>query len=85
MRGLTDEERICVETWRSLDLESTSDDVIDAVIARGLITVDYCSVCGSDDDTCLVCDGYEYYNVTADGLLALRLDAAARALTGAPA
>jgi hypothetical protein len=79
VKGLTDEERVCVETWRDIEFD-TGADVCSRMLARGLIVVVNDKGEGSDPDY-----WYETFEATPAGLLALRLDAAARALSGVSA
>lgn len=83
MRGITEEER------DALTLDTTFPDaVIDRLVARELLqSVCFeCDECGSRDDSCdCDCTETECFDATAAGHLALRVDAAARALAGVEA
>jgi hypothetical protein len=77
VRGLTDEER------EALIVDATyPDDVMDRLVARGLLrfTHNVCCSCGDTQDRC-GCEGdeQEVFDTTTTGHLALRLDSAARA------
>lgn len=74
--GLTPEERLCVETWRDITYDSDSE-VIDRMLARGLIYVINDEADGPDPYL-----NYTEFDTTPMGHLALRLDAAARQLSG---
>jgi hypothetical protein len=78
MRGLTNEERQALEPG---DLE-LSDEVCERLEARGLLVESDCEDCGAVRGDC-DCPR-QYVEATALGQLALRLDAAARAVTGVP-
>lgn len=79
MRGLTNEERRALEPG---DLQ-LSEDLCEQLEKRGLLVESDCEDCGALRGEC-DCPR-QYLETTALGLLALRLDAAARALTGVPA
>lgn len=81
MRGLTNEER-----WALRDDHKgvMSEEVFAALTARGLLVEGSCCGCGMPVSLCPPeCDCELGTTITTPtGLLALRLDAAARALTG---
>ncbi len=76
MRGLTDEERWFLTTTENI----TNDELAVRLEARGLMVESNCG-CGGPIDCQCSCSIIEMRN-TAAGDLALRLDAAARALGG---
>lgn len=83
MKGLTEKERLAL----TVD-ETYPDDVIDGLVERGLLRLDCCVCCTCGDrNDCCNCDGdeQEAFESTELGKLALRLDAAAKAIAGVAA
>lgn len=76
MRGLTDEERLTLTTG---DYVEVSADCNERLCRRGLLVPRNCVDCGASHDSCAC--AWSYWDPTPLGLLALRLDSAARALT----
>jgi hypothetical protein len=78
VRGLTNDERAALTEDATFD-----DDLMDRLVERGLLRFAHheCCSCGEIYDEC-DCEGYEQevFDVTPAGLVALRLDAAARAI-----
>ena len=74
MKGLTPQER------RWLTSDDVSRELAETLEARGLVVTGVCVICGRREADCAPgCNGDITMPLTALGLLALRLDAAARA------
>jgi hypothetical protein len=84
VRGLSAEER--AELLRAGQPEQSDAMTVEALKQRGLVGPWYCYGCGLAEPCSTVgcCSTWSVAHPTASGLLALRLDAAARAL-GVPA